>query len=467
MKSDLQERLSKLPKIDALLATPRAGEILKVFSRSRVLDALRAQLEALRQQMLQGDGKSSEFAEAPFFEAVEQKLHTDAKPSLRRVINATGIVLHTNLGRAPLAERAIAAVVDVARGYSNLEYDLAAGTRGSRHAHVERLLCELTGAQAAVVVNNNAAAVMLAVNTLAKDAEVVTSRGELIEIGGSFRIPDVIERSDAQLVEVGTTNKTRIDDYANAITNMTRILLKVHQSNFKIVGFTSAAQREEMVALARDRALLVVEDLGSGILIDPAAFDLPDETTVREVVESGVDLVTFSGDKLLGGPQAGIVVGRADLIATLKKNPLMRALRPGKLNLAALEATLLLYLDEDRIRESLPLLAMLTASNEELKSKAQTLCDVLSALPGVHAELKQGESYSGGGSLPDEAIPTWLVAVTTDRFSPDELAAQLRAQSLPIVARIADDALLLDVRTLLKHDIDEITHAFQRIQDQP
>ncbi len=465
MKSDLQARLSKLPKVDALLASPRAEELLQAFSRAPVVDALRMQLEARRQRMLQGEEPDGEFSQASFFEAVESGLRAKRQPSLRRVINATGIVLHTNLGRAPLAECAIEAVVGVARGYSNLEYDLAAGKRGSRHAHVERLLRELTGAEAAVVVNNNAAAVMLAVNTLAKDAEVITSRGELIEIGGSFRIPDVIERSEADLVEVGTTNKTRIDDYANAISSKTHILLKVHQSNFKIVGFTSAAKREEMVALARERGLLVVEDLGSGILIDPAAFGLPDETTVREAVESGVDLVTFSGDKLLGGPQAGIAVGRADLIATMKKNPLMRALRPGKLDLAALEATLLLYLDEDRLRESLPVLAMLTVSEEELKAKAQTLCAALGAFPGVHAELKQGESYSGGGSLPDEAIPTWLVAVRMDRLSADELTRQLHAQSPPIVARIADNALILDVRTLSPEDLSDIVDAFQRIQD--
>ena len=465
MKSDLQERLSKLPKVDALLATPQTQELLKAYSRAQVVHGLRMQLETLRQRMLQGEGPDGEFTEASFFEAVESDLRAKRQPSLRRLINATGIVLHTNLGRAPLAKSAIEAVAVVARGYSNLEYDLAAGKRGSRHAHVERLLRELTGAEAAVVVNNNAAAVMLAVNTLAKDAEVVTSRGELIEIGGSFRIPDVIERSEAELVEVGTTNKTRIDDYANAITNRTRILLKVHQSNFKIVGFTSAAQREEMVALARERGLLVVEDLGSGILVDPAAFGLPDETTVREVVDAGVDLVTFSGDKLLGGPQAGILVGRADLITAMKKNPLMRALRPGKLNLAALEATLLLYLDEDRLKDSLPVLAMLTASEEKLKAKAQTLCDALGAPPGVHAELKQGESYSGGGSLPGEAIPTWLVAVRMDRLSADELAAQLRTQSTPIVARISGDALLLDLRTLTDENSNEIVAAFQRIQD--
>ena len=465
MKSDLQERLSKLPKVDALLATPQTQELLKAYSRAQVVHGLRMQLETLRQRMLQGEGPDGEFTEASFFEAVESDLRAKRQPSLRRLINATGIVLHTNLGRAPLAKSAIEAVAVVARGYSNLEYDLAAGKRGSRHAHVERLLRELTGAEAAVVVNNNAAAVMLAVNTLAKDAEVITSRGELIEIGGSFRIPDVIERSEAELVEVGTTNKTRIDDYANAITNRTRILLKVHQSNFKIVGFTSAAQREEMVALARARGLLVVEDLGSGILVDPVAFGLPDETTVREVVDAGVDLVTFSGDKLLGGPQAGILVGRADLIAAMKKNPLMRALRPGKLNLAALEATLLLYLDEDRLKDSLPVLAMLTASEEKLKAKAQTLCDALGAFPGVHAEVKQGESFSGGGSLPDEAIPTWLVAIRMDRFSPDELTRRLHAQSPPIVARIADDALILDVRTLSDDDQEEIVRAFRGIQD--
>ena len=288
---------------------------------------------------------------------------------------------------------------------------------------------------------------------------------ELIEIGGSFRIPDVIERSEAELVEVGTTNKTRIDDYANAITDKTRILLKVHQSNFKIVGFTSAAQREEMVALARERGLFVVEDLGSGILIDPATFGLPDETTVREAVESGLDLVTFSGDKLLGGPQAGIAVGSAGLIEAMKKNPLMRALRPGKLDLAALEATLLLYLDEDRLRESLPVLSMLAASEETLKAKAQTLRDALSALPGTHAELKQGESYSGGGSLPGEAIPTWLVAVRSERLSADQLTGALRTQSPPIIARITGDALTLDVRTVSEDEIEEIARAFQQIQD--
>ncbi len=467
MKSDLQERLSQLPKVDVLLSASPTENLLNTYSRARVVDAIRTQLDSLREELLNGDGPAEGFVEVAFFETLEEGLRAEAQPSLRRVINATGIVLHTNLGRAPLAERAIEAVVEVARGYSNLEYDLATGTRGSRHAHVERLLCKLTGAEAAVVVNNNAAAVMLTVNTLAKDAEVITSRGELIEIGGSFRIPDVIERSEAELVEVGTTNKTRIDDYANAITDKTRVLLKVHQSNFKIVGFTSAAQREEMVSLARERELIVVEDLGSGILVDPAAFGLPAEDTVRHVVDAGVDLVTFSGDKLLGGPQAGIIVGGAGLIAALKKNPLMRALRPGKLNLAALEATLLLYLDEDRLRESLPLLSMLSATEENLKAKAQTLCDALGEISGLHAELKQGESYSGGGSLPDEAIPTWLVAVTSERCSPDQLVTQLRTQTPPIVARIADDALLLDVRTLLKQDIDDIARAFQRIQDRP
>ncbi|MCH8849845.1 MAG: L-seryl-tRNA(Sec) selenium transferase, partial [Chloroflexi bacterium] len=286
-------------------------------------------------------------------------------------------------------------------------------------------------AEAAVVVNNNAAAVMLAVNTLAKDAEVVTSRGELIEIGGSFRIPDVIERSDAVLVEVGTTNKTRIDDYANAITNMTRILLKVHQSNFKIVGFTSEAQREEMVALAAERELIVVEDLGSGTLIDLADYGLRHETTVQEVVGAGVDVVTFSGDKLLGGPQAGIIVGRAGLVTAMKKNPLMRALRPGKLNLAALEATLLLYLDEDRLRDSLPILAMLGATGDELKVKAETLCEALGKIPGIRAKVNRGESYAGGGSMPGEAIPTWVVGVRPKDRSVDELADALRENDPP------------------------------------
>ena len=463
MNPEIQQRLQELPKVDVLLAQPVAEVLLATYSRARVVAALRAHLETAREAILSGENGTTAFAESAFFDSVAESLSRQSQASLRRVINATGIVLHTNLGRAPLAERALQAATEVARGYSNLEYDVAEGARGSRHDHVAALLCELTGAEAAVVVNNNAAAVMLAVNTHAKDGEVVTSRGELVEIGGSFRIPDVIERSEAALVEVGTTNKTRIDDYANAVTDSTRILLKVHQSNFKIVGFTSEAQREEMVALAAERGLIVVEDLGSGTLVDFEAFGLPHETTVGEVVASGVDLVTFSGDKLLGGPQAGIIVGRADLVATMKQNPLMRALRPGKLNLAALEATLRLYLDEDRLRESLPVLGMLTATDDELSARADELHGALSKIDSIRAEIQAGESFSGGGSLPDEAMPTRVVAVRPIEGSVDALAVALRANTPPIVARIADDALQLDVRTLTADDIAEVAAAFARL----
>lgn len=456
-----QDQLRKLPKVDRLLAANAAEELISRFSRPRVVEAIRAGLDNMRERVIAGDGV--DFSEESFFDDIKSELEHQSEANLRCVINATGIVLHTNLGRAPLAEAALAAVAEVARGYSNLEFGLDTGKRGSRHAHVEGLLCRLTGAESAVVVNNNAAAVMLAVNTFAKEAEVVTSRGELIEIGGSFRIPDVIEQSEAELVEVGTTNKTRIGDFAKAISGMTRILLKVHPSNYKIVGFTSAAEREEMVALAKEQGLLMVEDLGSGTLIDLARFGLAHETTVQEVVAAGVDLVTFSGDKLLGGPQAGIVAGRRDLIDTMKKNPLMRALRPDKMTLAALEATLLLYLDENRLMDAVPVLRMLAQSLETLEARAKLLCDELLNIPVVEAEVREGESYAGGGSLPDEAIPTRTVAVTIDGRSADDVAARLRSAAIPVVARIADDAVQFDVRTIADNDVESVVRTMREV----
>lgn len=461
MSTARQEQLQNLPKVDRLLDSERAAGLIGAYSRARVVEAVRAQVDALRERIL-ADGGDSEFVEAAFFDAVELALAHGAARNLRRVVNATGIVLHTNLGRAPLADAAIEAVAEVARGYSNLEYELDAGKRGSRHDHVAEILCKLTGAEAAVVVNNNAAAVMLAVNTLAKDGEVVTSRGELIEIGGSFRIPDVIEQSEAELVEVGTTNKTHTRDYAEAISNATRMLLKVHPSNYKIVGFTSAPSREELVALGAERGIAVVEDLGSGTLVDLQRFGLAHETTVQEAVAAGVDVVTFSGDKLLGGPQAGIAVGGRECIARMKRNPIMRALRPDKMTIAALEATLLLYLDEDRLVEALPIFRMLSQSDEELKSKAEGLRDDLAGIEGIRAEVKEGESFAGGGSLPDEAIGTWLVAVSADGKSVNQLADGLRKYDPPIIGRISDDALNFDVRTLVEGDAEAIVGAVRQ-----
>ena len=455
--------LQKLPKVQKLVDSPVAEELAKAHSRPRVVEAIREWLDNAREEILADAEASFAFSEDVLFDQVRAQLQEEEQMSLRRVVNATGIALHTNLGRSPLAEEALDAITDVARGYSNLELELWSGKRGSRYAHVENILCDLTGAEAVVVVNNNAAAVMLAINTLAKNSEVVTSRGELIEIGGSFRIPDVIERSEAELVEVGATNKTRLADYETVITDKTRVLLKVHPSNFRIVGFTGETTREELVALGGERSLIVMEDLGSGTLIDLTEYGLPPEVTVQKVVRAGVDVVTFSGDKLLGGPQAGIILGKTDYIEAMKKNPLIRALRIDKLSLAALEATLILYLNPDRLAERLPLLAQLTQDAPTLLRKAEVLAAGLSNAPGVTATVVEAQTYAGGGSLPDATIPTHLVIVRADKFTADALAAALRVSDPPIMARISDDAVVMDLRTIAENEIDKIIRAFERL----
>ena len=341
----------------------------------------------------------------------------------------------------------------VGRGYSNLEYDLDQGRRGSRLSHVEGLLCELTGAEAALAVNNNAAAVMLVLNTLAREKEVGVSRGEMVEIGGSFRIPEVIARSGARLVEIGTTNKTHAADYERAITDETRVLMKVHPSNYRVVGFTDAVPREQVVAIARERNLAAVEDLGSGTLLDLSRYGLPAEPTVQQAVAAGLDAVTFSGDKLLGGPQAGIVVGKKDAVQAMKKNPFIRALRIDKLSLAALDATLRLYRNPDRLVERLPLLRMLTAPSEILERRARTLAELLNKVPGITAEIEHSHGYSGGGSLPDEAIPTSVVAIRHESLRPDFMVERLRRGDPPVVARIENDRVVFDVRTLTDEEV--------------
>lgn len=456
--------LRQLPKVQKLVDSPAAQELAKAHSRPRVVEAIREWLDNAREEILSDGTESIAFSEDTLFDEVRARLEEGEQMSLRRVINATGIALHTNLGRSPLAEEATDAVTDVARGYSNLELELWSGKRGSRYAHIENILCDLTGAETAVAVNNNAAAVMLAINTLAKDAEVVTSRGELIEIGGSFRIPDVIERSEAELVEVGVTNKTRLADYEMVISDKTRVLLKVHPSNYRIVGFTGETTRDELVALGGERGLIVIEDLGSGTLIDLTEYGLPSEVTVQEVVRAGVDVVTFSGDKLLGGPQAGIILGKAQHIEPMKKNPLIRALRIDKLSLAALEATLLLYLNPDRLAQRLPLLAQLTQDAPSLLRNAESLAAGVSKAAGVTATVEEAETYAGGGSLPDATIPTQLVKVRATDFEAEALASMLRVGDPPIVARIAADSVVLDMRTIGGDDIGEIIAAFEQLK---
>jgi len=376
------------------------------------------------------------------------------QPSLRKVLNLTGVVLHTNLGRAPLSSRAMAAVTDVAKGYSNLEFDLESGSRSSRHAHIEQRLCQLTGAEAAMVVNNNAAAVFLVLRGLAGGGEGIVSRGELVEIGGSFRVPDIMTESGVKLVEVGTTNKTRVADYEHAICSETRVLMRVHTSNFRIIGFTEQPSLTDLAALAQYHGILFYEDLGSGALFDFARRGIGDEPIVAANIRAGVDVVTFSGDKLLGGAQAGIIVGRKDIIEQLKRHPLARVLRVDKMTLAALEATLIDYADDETAMREVPVVQMLTASAEEVKNRAELLLTRLleAGVPWL-IDIIPEFSRIGGGALPTETIPTYVIRVSVrggEKMSCDHLLEGLRrVASIPIVGRIADDAVLLDIRTLM------------------
>jgi L-seryl-tRNA(Ser) seleniumtransferase len=382
--------------------------------------------------------------------------------SFRRTINATGIIIHTNLGRAPLADEAIAAIGDTASGYSNLELDLGTGKRGSRYEHVESLLTRLTGAEAAVVVNNCAAAVLLALNTVAKDGEAIISRGELIEIGGSFRMPDVIAQSGARMVEVGTTNKTHLKDYADALSEHTRVLLAIHPSNFRVVGFTEKPTLRDLAVLAHDNEALLMEDLGSGSLVELSGPGLSSEPTVQQSIAAGVDLLTFSGDKMLGGPQAGILLGRSGLIDSIKRNPLCRALRIDKLSLAALAATLRLYLPPNDPQERVPVLRMINEDQASVGRRAAKLLRQLKKIPGLAGVVKDDVSYSGGGSLPMDEIPTKVIEIRAEKLTATELAERLRATETPVIGRIADDVLHLDLRTVLARELSDLTAALEQ-----
>jgi L-seryl-tRNA(Ser) seleniumtransferase len=371
------------------------------------------------------------------------------------VINATGVVIHTNLGRAPLHPSAIEHLIEISKTYSNLEYDLDRGERGSRYAHVEEILCRLSGAESALVVNNNAGAVLLVLNTLAEGKEVIVSRGELVEIGGAFRIPDVMKRSGALLREVGTTNRTHFNDYQKAIGPHTALLLKVHTSNFRVMGFTSEVSLQDLVQLGREHQLPVVDDLGSGCLIDLTRYGLEKEPTVQETIKTGVDAVTISGDKLLGGPQAGIILGKKIFLDLFKINPLTRALRIDKLTLAALESTLLLYLDEKRAMEEIPTLRMLSLDTGRLKRRGKRLLKRLSGMTNkkMTFTLKEDVSQVGGGALPLQELPTVVVAIKPLEVSLNSLEANLRKADPPIISRISKEELILDMRTVSDEEI--------------
>lgn len=458
--------LKDLPQIQSLLTQPLIAEVSDTYSHAETVDALRNVIAKLRAGILSGaTGELPDFTGAAFAANVAKEIEAARAPSLVPVINATGIIIHTNLGRARMAPQAIRAMQATAGGPSNLELNLKTGKRGSRHTHVEQLICDLTGAEAAVVVNNCAAAVLLSLMATAGGRSVVASRGELIEIGGSFRLPDVIVQSGATLREVGTTNKTRLSDYENAIDDNTAVLLKSHTSNFKIVGFTSSPSRRDLARLAADKQVIMIEDLGSGVLVDLSPYGLTDEPVVADIIKAGVDLVMFSGDKLLGGPQAGIIAGRRDIIANLKSHPLMRALRIDKLSLAALEATLRLYRPPFDPMSDIPVLAMLSESVCSVENRASTLAQMLMEMGIEGAAVEKSVSYVGGGTLPEQDIESFAVAVSIADLSAKDLAASLRQSETPIVGRIEREQVMLDMRTVPIDEVPLVVRAIDQISN--
>ena len=487
-KTSKSELFRELPSVDELVRAPGVAALAAGHGAAAVTDAARAVLARLREEIASGllDEISLQLALSGIADAVEQQVRRAAQYSVRPVINATGVILHTNLGRAPLAEAAFEHMRETAGVYSNLEFDTDSGERGKRDVHVQRLLRRLLGGaggadgasvapsvvatpvelasataqSSTIVVNNNAAAVLLALNTLADGGEVIVSRGELVEIGGSFRIPDVMAKSGAVLREVGTTNRTRVADYENAINERTRLLLRVHRSNFEITGFTEQTSTTELVGLARTRNIPLMEDLGSGALVDLQSFGIHGEATVLDSLRVGVDVVTYSGDKLLGGPQAGLISGRPDLVARMRSNSLFRALRVDKLTYAALEATLLAYVKRDH--DAIPALRMMRLTKEEIGRRAEALAERVKNAK-LQVEIIDGESVVGGGAAPSAVLPTRLLAVSCEGISADELAARLRGTETPIVARVEDGRVLLDFRTVFPEQDEIIAAALARI----
>jgi L-seryl-tRNA(Ser) seleniumtransferase len=444
--------LRSLPSIERLLERPLASRLSADLGRDRVRDLLREITAGLREQLTHTPD-----AAAPFFDSLTDEVEREleiraaesAQPSLRRVINATGVLIHTNLGRAPLARQAIEAVADAGAHYSNLEYDLMQGERGKRETHCQELLARLTGSEAAVLANNNAAAVLLVLNTLAEGGEVIVSRGELIEIGGSFRIPDVMAKSGAILREVGTTNRTRIADYERAITDRTKLILRVHPSNYRIIGFTERPSVQEIAQLSRKTGIPSFEDLGSGCLIDLSPFGVKDEPVVAESLKSGISVVSFSGDKMLGGPQAGIIAGSKTIVDRVRANPLMRALRVDKMTYAAIEATLRLY-DSGTAQIEVPVIRAIALTQEDIRRRAEQFCElVIQSTNGeFRANIEEGASVIGGGSAPQVTLPTMLVMLESSEMSPASIENGLRSHRIPIISRVERDRVVIDLRTV-------------------
>jgi L-seryl-tRNA(Ser) seleniumtransferase len=464
---DQQKLLRQLPGVDSLLELVAKEAFFKGIPQTVVTSSVRSVIDAKRQAILNRDSATdaSSMLKDRMIEAVKQAVDSAITPNLRRTINATGVVVHTNLGRSLLAPEVIENLVTIAGRYSNLEYDLSIGKRGSRYSNVEDLICEISGAEAAMVVNNNAGAVLLCLETIARGKEVIVSRGELVEIGGSFRVPDVMAKSGGILKEVGTTNRTHISDYENAIGPNTGLLLKVHTSNYSVVGFTAEVSLGELVNLGSAHQLPVMEDLGSGTFIDFSKYGLLKEPTVQESVIADADVITFSGDKLLGGPQAGIIVGKTALIDSIKKNPITRALRIDKLTLAALESTLRLYRDEEKAACIIPTLQMIMLPLGEIQKRAHRLEGRLKKIrdPRMHIRLLERSSKTGGGALPLMELPSLCVAVKIEGISPNALEKIMRNNDPPIIARIDNDWYVMDPRTIQEDELSAIETAFKKL----
>ncbi|NQY38925.1 MAG: L-seryl-tRNA(Sec) selenium transferase [Henriciella sp.] len=450
--------LRKLPKVQTLMDSANAAPLIDVFGREHVTEAVREKIERARTKLL-ADAPMPEaiLSERLFWTDISETLDQSREQSLKRVINASGIVIHTNLGRAPLAPEAIAAMSEIASTYSTLEFELDTGKRGSRHSHAETLICELTGAKAALVVNNCAGAILTVLSALANHKEVIASRGELVEIGGSFRMPDVITQSGATLKEVGTTNKTHPADYADAITESTALLLKSHTSNYAVVGFSASPTRGQLAEIAKANSLPLIEDLGSGVLVDLTPYGLPNEPVVKDVIAAGVDIVTFSGDKLLGGPQAGIIAGRKDLIDQIKRHPMARAVRVDKLSLAALIATLELYRAPSDPIARIPVLRKISEPIDLVRARAEHLADHCSSIEDLQTTIVPSKARAGGGSLPLQDLPSLALSLTHPDMSPDQLAEHLRAACPPVIGRISKEKLLIDLRTVSDEEISDLS----------
>ena len=458
----MKHLLSKIPAINKILMTEEVKQLLEEYPEVFVKDIVKKETENIKSEIL-----NNSLNEVPSMEKIIEKIKHSVKKnykySLRRVINATGTILHTNLGRSILSESIKENLIDVAFNYSNLEFNLAEKQRGSRYVHLIDIIKRLTGAEDVLVVNNNAAAVMLTLSTLAKDKEIVVSRGELVEIGGAFRIPEIIKLSGGTIQEVGTTNKTHLKDYVNAINENTGILLKVHTSNYKIVGFTKEVTYKELADLAHEKGLVAVNDLGSGQFVDFTSYGLTYEPTVKEVLESGIDVVTFSGDKLLGGPQAGIIVGKKEYIEAMKKNQLTRALRVDKMTIAALEATFRLYLDEEKALKEIPTLNMISMSMEELKEKAEKFAEKVKET-AFTSEIMEDKAEIGGGSYPGVYLDSVSVKLTHNTRTATEIEGILLEADIPIITRIKENSIIFDMRTLREQEFNLVVESLKKIR---